>query len=69
MNELEERRKAKEVDKTLDSQIDVSHDLMDDLREVIFKYEGKTTAPLVVGVLESLKYEVLFNSVEHYTLD
>jgi hypothetical protein len=67
-NDFESRRKAKELDKALDTQVDVAHDMMDELREVVFRHDGKMTPLLVIGVLEALKNEILFNSAQHYTL-
>ena len=68
MNDFETRRKAKELDKALDTQVDIAHDMMDELREVGFKHEGHMTPLLVIGVLEALKHEILYNSAQHYTL-
>lgn len=65
MNEFEKRRREAEVRKVLDSQVDGANELLDDLRAVLLKYAEQTTLPMVVGVLETLKFEVLLETMTY----
>ena len=69
MTDFEDRRKAKELDKAIDTQVDIANKMMDEFRDIIFKYDGSTPVLLVVGILEALKSEILLNSSEPFDLD
>lgn len=63
MDELNQRRILKDLDRSLEVQVDVSNDLLDEVRDVLMKYNGKVTTPVVIGVLESMKFEILLNDM------
>lgn len=59
MDDLESLRKERELGKLLDMNVDSANQLLEDIRDTIHAYEGPITLVTLIGILETLKFEVL----------
>jgi hypothetical protein len=59
MTTFEERLKERQKDELLGESIDDANEMLDQLREVLNSFDGMVTIVTAVGVLETLKFQLL----------
>jgi hypothetical protein len=59
MTTFEERLKERQKDELLGESIDDANEMLDRLREVLNSFDGMVTIVTAVGVLETLKFQLL----------
>lgn len=48
------------------SAVDISREMCDAVKEAIYRYDGRATVSMAIGVLEIAKFEIMHDAAEEY---